>query len=78
MPDSGTFMAILRGIPMKRVVWGLVLALSAVVAFVGKGYADRLEALEVYRKEQNGHIKAIDNRLEKIDVNLEWIKKNMK
>lgn len=78
MSDGEGLVGIFRKIHPRHVIWGLLVALFTLVAFVGKQYHNRLEALEGYKKEQNGHLRHIDVRLEKIDTNIEWIKGKLK
>lgn len=77
--ESGTIVAILRKINTRHIIAFLLAALFSLIAFVGKQYAGRLDALEGvdksqqqdfdrYRKEQNGHLHSIDVRLERMET----------
>lgn len=69
MADEG-MLGILRKIHPRHVIWALLVMLTAVIGFVGKKYGNaidgsekRVEALEKYKIEQNGHLKDIDQTL---------------
>lgn len=64
----------LRKVHPRQIIWGLLVALIGLVGFIGKQYDGRLEALEAYKVEQNGHLKKIDTRLEVMDTNVQWIR----
>jgi hypothetical protein len=59
--DQG-IVALLRGIHPRHVIWLLMISLFSLIAFVGKQYNTRLETLENYKKEQNGHLRRRSER----------------
>jgi len=69
---------LLKKIHPRTVIWFLLTAIFCLIAFVGKHYDTRLGALEEYKKEQNGHLRQIDIRLERIDTSLQHIKEKVK
>ena len=71
--DDG-FLGILRKVHPRHVIWGLLVAIFCLLAFIGKKYDTRLEGLEQYRREQNGKLHAIDLKLEAQSTDIRWIK----
>jgi hypothetical protein len=51
---------VLRKIHPRHVIWVLFVTLIATLLFVGRGYSQRLEAVEAWKQEQNGHLQELD------------------
>lgn len=68
---------VLKYIPVRAVLWVLIVGLIATTGYIGRGMIGRLDSLESWKNAQNGHLKEIDRRLENVNVNVEWIKKTL-
>jgi hypothetical protein len=76
LPESG-LLSILRKVHPRQVIWGMLLILIGLLAFIGKKYDDRLEKLETYKVEQNGHLSDISTELKVQGNDLKWIKERL-
>lgn len=65
---------ILRKIHPRQIIWGLLVALFTLIAWVGKHYDTRLQALEQYKKEQNGRLRSLDGDMREVKTDVKWIR----
>lgn len=75
MGESGRgLLVILKYIHPRHVIWVLLVALMALLAFIGKEYDKRLEAVEIHKKEQNGHLQHMREDFRELKTDIKWIK----
>lgn len=65
---------LLKYIPVRAVIWILLVALIALVGIVGDGLISRVSALETWRKEQGSKLEEVGKDVVEIKTNMQWVK----
>ena len=58
----------------RHVIWFLLVAIFGMLAWVGNSYADRMDAVEDWKREQNGHLRDISSEMRHIGGNVQEIR----
>lgn len=61
---------VLSDVPTKALLVVLVSALLAAAAWIGRAFERRVEALELHKQEQNGHLR-------ELRTDVQWIKQKL-